>query len=262
MISFFFQERGAGLIRGRQMGEYLGAKLNPTEGYEDDICIYVKSKPPDPPPRRSYIDIVDGPGLVSYLSWNPSVGVITTSLTGKQYLETTLKQKVHFIPENHCNYLRETRTVMEPSVVGTIGNLKGFDIPIDTVHEELKKHGFEFKFCNLYTCREDVVNFYKTIDIQICWRPHVMGLHALLHNPLKLANACSFGIPTVAWPEANFVEEFFGLFVPATTPERLWESIEELRHNRVLYQFLSENGIAAAEDYHIEHVSKLYDSLV
>ena len=38
--------RVSSLIRGNQMAEYLGGKLNPTEGYENDVCIYVKPHVP------------------------------------------------------------------------------------------------------------------------------------------------------------------------------------------------------------------------
>src|SRR3990167_7107951 len=34
--------RVSSMIRGDQIAEYLGAKVNPTEGYENDICIYIK----------------------------------------------------------------------------------------------------------------------------------------------------------------------------------------------------------------------------
>ena len=42
MISFFYGTGGAGDIRGKQTADYLGGKKNPKEGFENDICIYVK----------------------------------------------------------------------------------------------------------------------------------------------------------------------------------------------------------------------------
>ena len=48
MISFFIGGGGSGIIRGEQVAHKLGAKLNPTSGYEDDVCIYVKGIPPIP----------------------------------------------------------------------------------------------------------------------------------------------------------------------------------------------------------------------
>ena len=33
--------RGSSLIRAWQMAEYMGAKLNPTSGYENDVLIYI-----------------------------------------------------------------------------------------------------------------------------------------------------------------------------------------------------------------------------
>src|SRR3989304_8326463 len=57
-FSFFYGRGGAGLIRGVQMAEYLGAKKNPTKGFKNDICTYVKIRPPDNHSKRSYLDLV------------------------------------------------------------------------------------------------------------------------------------------------------------------------------------------------------------
>ena len=82
MISFFANGHGSGEIRGRQMVEHLGAgaRLNPAEGYEDDVCIYVKRKPPDDFPKRSYLDILDASARLGWLEKHPGMGVIASSL--------------------------------------------------------------------------------------------------------------------------------------------------------------------------------------
>jgi hypothetical protein len=261
MISFFFNEYGAGLIRGRQIGMWLGAKLNPKEGYEDDICIYVKMQPPRNFPKRSFVDIVDGVSLVNWLVAHPNCGAITTSLTGKRFLEKHLKQPVVFIPENHCNWECFHRNREKVDTVGIIGNLKGFNIPVKEVSKKLMEHGLFLQVCDNYRNREDVVSFYRTIDIQACWRPHVRGAHAQLHNPLKLANACSYGIPTVCFPEDNFRAEFDGCFYPAHTPETLFDGIAELASEPRLYNYLSKRGLEKAGSYDINAVSELYRRL-
>ncbi|MFK5282474.1 hypothetical protein ACI3PL_23225, partial [Lacticaseibacillus paracasei] len=61
--------------------------------------------------------------------------------------------------------------------------------------------GLEWRFCNHYSKRRYVVDFYKEIDIQISFRPHHPRGIILHMNPLKLSNAGSFGIPTVGFPE-------------------------------------------------------------
>ncbi|KKL03735.1 hypothetical protein LCGC14_2623170, partial [marine sediment metagenome] len=49
--------------------------------------------------------------------------------------------------------------------------------------------------------REDVCEFYKTIDIQIAFRtPGKEVRPPIFRNPLKVFNAGSFKIPTVAYP--------------------------------------------------------------
>lgn len=54
-LSFFFKPSGAGEIDGRQIGDFLCAKLNPIHNYEDDACIYVKQQPPDNFPKYTYL---------------------------------------------------------------------------------------------------------------------------------------------------------------------------------------------------------------
>jgi hypothetical protein len=261
MISFFFQERGAGLINGRQMGEFLGAKLNPTEGFDDDICIYVKCVPPDNFPKRSYVNIVDGVGLIPWLARHPECGVISTSVTGTNYLKNRLNREVVFIPEAHCNWDRETRTRSRVTTVGVIGNKKGFDIPLSIAIDRLRAIGLEFKYCDTYTSRQSVVDFYKTVDIQICYRPNVTGVHALLHNPLKLENAGSFGIPTVAYAEENFIAEFGGCFVPVDNEFDLFRLVAELKNDPGLYGGVSRRSAEKSEEYHIENVAEYYRRL-
>ena len=261
-LSFFFLEKGAGLIDGRQIGEFLGAKLNPTDGFEDDICIYVKCQPPENFPKYSYINIVDGVGLIPWIKSHPQIGVIVTSITAKKYLSEILnKSDVKFIPEHHCNYERFKRSKKEINTVGVIGNQKGFDYDIQETSKQFREIGFEFKYCGNYKNRFDVINFYQTIDIQINWRPHVTGAHAKLHNPLKLANAASFGIPTVSYTEENYVEEFGGYFVEAEEIDEIFLRTKMLQDFPLIYETYSDLLLKKSEEYHIENVANLYRGL-
>lgn len=260
-FSFFFKDGGSGEIRGKQMGEFLGAKLNPKSEYENDVCIYVKHYPHNIVSKNTYVDIVDGVSLVSWLKENEKVKVITTSLTGKEYLEGELKRDVIWIPEHHCNYENFLRKRNGVQTVGVIGNLKGFGLSISEMYLLFQEIGIDFVFNDSYTSRYDVSYFYMNIDVQICWRPHVNGAHAKLHNPLKLANACSFGVPTVAFPEDNFLKEFAGCFLPAESKEEIINIVKELKEYGDLYDEMSLIGIERARNYHIENVAKMYEGL-
>ena len=79
-------------------------------------------------------------------------------------------------------------------------------------------------------------------------------------SSLKLANASSFGIPTVAFPEEVFVNEFDGCFVPVHTPEELIRGVRELMDISV-YNDLAEKSRDRSEKYHIEHIAELYQQL-
>jgi len=260
-ISFFFNPYGAGEIDGRQIGEFLQAKLNPTAGYQDDICIYVKCQPPECLPEHSYVNIVDGVGLIGWLLRHPRVGVIATSKTAQEYLIEVLDRDVQFIPEHHCNCERDKRTREEITTVGMIGNIKGFDCDLEYAKKRFNDIGMKFIWKSNYSNRFDVINFYKKIDIQINWRPHVSGVHAKLHNPLKLANAASFGIPTVSYPEENYVKEFSGYFLAPDKIEDLFDEVTILKNRPEYHQAYSELLLKKAEQYHIENVTKLYRQL-
>jgi len=261
-ISFFFKESGAGLIDGKQIGEYLNAKLNPESGYEDDICIYVKQQPPEIFPKNSYVNIVDGDGLVPWIESHSEIGIITTSLTGYKYLSYKLKRDdIVFIPEHHCNIEKLSRKREFVNVVGVIGNRKGFDIDLDIAAEMFGNKEMEFVFKGDYKSREDVVDFYKGIDIQLCWRPNVTGTHAQLHNPLKLANAGSFGIPTIAFPEDNFVAEFDSYFLPIRDKSEIVTSALRMKFSPSLYTYYSKYVKKHSESYHIANVAKKYEVL-
>lgn len=258
-ISFFYNEKsGSGEIRGRQIGERLGAKLNPTSGYEDDICIYVKQIPAQKT-KHTYVDIIDGDGLIAWLAKNRDVGIISTSLTSKRFLKECLERNdIVFLPEHHCNFEQDTRPNRPVVTVGTIGNAKGFNFNLDDMKKWFSDAGLNFIWSTDFRSREDVVAFYKKIDVQVCWRPHVTGAHSLLHNPLKLANGGSFGIPTVSFPEENFLTEFSGCFLPVNSVEEMISSVKNLSEEQRLYWYLSGKAFSRSRDYHIDVVAEMY----
>jgi len=121
-LSFFTDNKsGSGKIRGEQIANYLGVKLNPTEGYENDICIYVKSQPPENF-SNVYLDIVDGKERIGWIKRHPEVGIISISKLSQEYLADILNRKdIYLIPQHHCNFERKQRKPREVRVVGYIG---------------------------------------------------------------------------------------------------------------------------------------------
>jgi len=103
-----------------------------------------------------------------------------------------------------------------------------------------------------YKTRQDVVDAYLQIDVQVICR----GRDRPLKNALKIINAASFGIPTIAYPEMGY-EEMAGYYWPATTPDEVRAALWMLQTRG--YQ--SERLVAKAEEYHIEHIAEMYEGL-
>ena len=263
-FSFFYSKRrkGSAMLRGIQMAEYLKAKKNPKEGYENDVCIFVKIGWHDPYPKRTYLDIIDAGKWLPWLKSHPTIGVIATSKIAKEFLKEYLsRDDIRLIPHHHCNYERWVRPDREVKVVGIIGSKNAFRFPIEEFRKRLKDIGLELKFnySHIMKKREEVVNFFKEIDIHVTWR--IKASCVLLKNPLKLSNACSFGIPTVAYPERSFVSEYNSYFFPVYSIDEMIDAIKLLKNNHDLYRWYAEKGIKKAEEYHIENIAKLYRQL-
>ena len=273
-FSFFYSRGGSGYIRGHQIAQHLGGKENPTEGFENDICIYVKILPPDPHPKHSYGDVDDSPKAAEYLKTHPEMGVIAISETAKDWLSEYLgRSDIVFIPHQHVNFERRQRPNRPVKTVGIIGSkITAFQYPVEPFRQELAKMGLELKFeedyWNTYKSNEkqemrlNVADFYYSIDIQLGWRPRVIFRSmAPFQNPNKLGNSSSFGIPMVAYPEPNYVREWDGCFVPANTIEEMLSQIKRLKDDPLFYRDIAQKALARAEDYHIDKVSKLYLNL-
>ena len=97
-INFFTRSGGSGVIRGKQVAEYLGARLNPKE-VRDEVCIYVKFQPPEDFPKNSYLDVIDEPRRIGWLRDHPKMKVIASSLSGYEYLTDVLENEVVLIPQ-------------------------------------------------------------------------------------------------------------------------------------------------------------------
>jgi len=260
-ISFFKRRVMSAYIRAEQVAPYIGARLNPIDGYEDDVCIWIKQTPATTKWGERYVDVVDRHQCINWLKNHEDCGAIAISKVAEEFLKSELKNKVVFIPQQHCNFLREQRTRTEVNIVGFCGEYHTFAPFEEEIRSKLKKIGMELKFFHTYKRRQDVVDFYKGIDIQIVWRMDKVIL-AQLKNPLKLSSAGSFGIPTVAYPEPNFVAEYNNCFQPAETIDSMIDAILNLKTDPVFYSYLSEKVKEKAENYHIENVAKFYQELI
>lgn len=255
-------QRVSSMIRADQIATQIGAKLNPTEGFENDVCIYVKphikaDEDFEFKGVRSYVDIVDGWGLLPVLGKHPEVGVIACSKQDFEILSRVLPEhKIVFIPQHHCNFDREKRTREGIKTVGVIGVKEAFPFIPQEIRDGLKERGIEFLEYSKFFTREDIINFYKQIDVQLIWRPYKMRLS----NPLKIVNASSFGIPTIAFKESVF-NEMYDTCRQVDTVEGFFEELDFLLKNQDAYQEHSRFGLERSEDYHIEKVGELYQQL-
>jgi len=274
-LTFFYsthRKAVSGQIRGIQIAEYLGVKLNPKDGYENDICIYVKCFPPEDFPERSYIDIVDAKSLIHWAAAHPKIGVIAISEVGQKYISQKLKRTdVYLIPEHHCNFERELQTDKDITTVGYIGNKNGSIFTdgdmvsraktIADITERFEEIGLGFKFVTRYPKRQDVIDFYKSINIQVNYRRRKQKQIAKLNNPLKLINAGSFGIPSVAYPEI-ISEEFKGCFVPVESIDEMIIQCKKLKEDKTFYNDMSGKALERSENYHISKITPLYRELL
>lgn len=260
-FSFFRRAGHSGKVRAIQIAEYLGnARVGPDSGYEDDICIYVKIRPPRHYPEHTYVDVMDEPWVLPWIKRHPTIKLIAISQTCKAFLDKELgRDNTILIPENHCNY---ERTVLDRPVihrVGVIGGPNAFQFSHDEFTQKMADLGLEFVHYKDYDNRRDVIKFYQSIDIQVVWRQWLNFPE--LNNPLKLINAMSFGIPTIAYPEISYKTELDGYFIPVTTIDDMVAHIKRMVDDRAYYDEWRMKGVAKAEEYHIDNISKLYRAL-
>ena len=250
-------EYGSGIIRGKQISEYLGAKLNPIEGYEDDICIYVKPNIKTKFAKHSYVDIMDAPQSAFLSFIRSGIPIIVSSQSAFESYSNAFKEnKIVFIPQHHCNYARIKRDRPKVTTVGIIGYHASFVYPMEDVRKRLHEVGMELLFENHILDRADVVNAYKKIDIQIAWVKHAW----ITKNAMKLYNAASFGIPTVGYKQQIY-KEFEGCYIPVNTMDEMIKEIIKLKEDKEYYRHFSDLIIPKAEKYHISKIAKLYRQL-
>lgn len=251
--------RGSSLIRGEQMAAWLGCKLNPTSGYENDVCIHVKPPGLDRIRDGDWVDVMDGdPGAISgWLNGRPKVNVITFSKLTDEQFRRRVGNNMVLIPQHHCNFDREMRSRKEVSTAGFIGGEIGFDYSFDLMREMFGVIGLDFLVRCRYRTREDVVDFYRKIDIQVVWSHSSYRLQP--KAPLKVVNAASFGIPTVALPPVCYWE-VDGHYIGVDGIDGLLGELYKLK-NHHYYGAWANRIVPWAEEYHISRIAELYRKL-
>ena len=248
-------------IRAEEMAEYLGAKLNPTEGFEKDVCIHVKPKDLSKVRDGDWVDVLDGVDLVGKLRHRPKVKVITAAQCQHEYLKGALPNETTLIPSHHLNQERVKRERREISVGGFTGvpSPEGFKLYAG-IAEKMKEIGFDFKTCWDYKTRQDAVDFYKSIDLFIYaeW----IGGDSPFKIPTKMMNAASFGVPSISISSTKLQgnKEIEDYYVRAF-------DIEDMLFKALAFKDMSYHKAWAdkvakfSENYHIEHISELYRKL-
>lgn len=272
-ISIFYAPGSAGNVRGKQVAEMLGAKQNPTKGFEKDTCIYVKVIPPKDHPEKTYYDIDDALEGLKYLKSKPGVGVIATSELQKEYLIQELDlDYIYVIPHIHPNYENWRRPEREIKTVGIIGSKTSMMYPVDKVKKALAEKGLDLIYHRDYwkeygdqegmsedERRKRVCEFYKSIDIQIIWSKGAFTDKVeRMKNPNKIINAGAFGIPTVSYPNLHFTREFKNWFVEAESIEQLIKRTVILKNNPEIYNQMSDELFRHCTQFHREVIRQLY----
>ncbi len=246
-------------IRAEEISAYLGAKLNPTEGYENDVCIYVKPRSLDNIRDGDYVDYLDGEFRDTWLLKRPKINVIAASLCSYEYMKTRIPNKIVLIPSHHINQERIRRSRGEITIGGHIGvpSPEAFK-RFDDITEQLKKLGMNFLVNYYHKTRQDALDFYKQIDIFIHgdWDFPINHPYRI---PTKIINAASFGIPSIAAPIMGN-KEVEGYYLHASSMDEMIAQVEKLK-SQAYYNDLQTKIIEMSENYHISKIAKLYQQL-
>lgn len=254
-----FPQRISTMIRGEQIAEYVGGKLNPTEGYDNDVRVYVKPRKLENIKPGAYIDVLDDLAVTENVKARPDLKVIAMSGPHYDWLKTFMPNEIVHIPHQHMNFERNLRDRKEVTVCGYVGANNWRHKKINRgVGEALEKAGFKFIPLFTFETREDIINFYKSIDIQVIG---YFGYHEDVpyYHQKKIVDAMSFGIPTIAGPKLGYrdVDDFY--LKVHSMDELVAEALR--MKDREQYNQWPGKIIEEAEKYHISNIAELYKNL-
>ena len=264
-LVFYTNKYASGEIRGRQMAAAVGAVVDADTVYPDDVLVMIKGIPPQEIidyVKKVYVDVDDGYGLIPLLKERSKAQPIAASRVGQKYLEEQLGRKVLMIPGHHCNFERTVRVTHKVATAGFMGYPEHLHLdPVD-LSDALGKIGINFVTKTKFSSREEVCDFWRGIDVQICFRKKSdTNPVPELRDPLKLINASSFGVPTIAYPEPTYADEFGGYFYEAYSLDDIVRHCKALASNGWAYHSVSMALIQYAEQYHIQHIAPLFRRL-
>lgn len=256
-----YLRRVSSRVRGEEIAGYLGARYNPTEGFERDVRVYVKPRGLRQVKAGAWVDVLDDRRQIDWLKERPDLGVIAMSLAHREHLLGELPgHRVKLIPHHHLNFERARRVPGTPKVVGFVGSFSLHSRRLQAqVGADLAAVGVEYRPLLNYTRREDILAYYQTIDVQVVPHFGVGDESNPWSHPTRLLNAASFGIPTVA-PRLPGYREIEGGYIPVRDYQEMIEAVVRLQAPEA-YDSWPERLVALAEPYHVEHIAELYRSL-
>lgn len=260
MLAFIPNRTLAGVIRGHQVAQHLGREVNPPTDM-DCTRIYIKQWPSPQWPEGSYLDVMDGLSLREPMMECPHIRMIAFTESSRNYLAKFFRREVAYIPQHHCNFERCRREPREIRVVGFIGSVtslafyRKYKLDYDVWTKAFADAGFEFRYklINLNTNRQTVIDFYKQLDIQL-YAQYTRFTFNRFKDQLKMINAGSFGIPSVAKQNAGDCTDY----LHAESMEEMIAQCVRLRDNPSLYEDLSQKLVETAEPYHIDNIARYY----
>lgn len=257
--------------RGYQIADALGCKVNEPIKSLDETVVAVKTYlNPELNPNMDkmtnlYYDFIDDSNMVQAAKRYPYAKIIVLTDLMKQVVGGQIKNEIVILPEHSCNFEQAKRDRDEVKVVGYVGSRDCFDLDSDEITDVLKQMGLEFKFLICETdkvTRKDVCEFYKTIDIQLAYRLPEKDIRPdVYRNPLKIFNAGSFGIPTVAFPEIAYRFTASTYFLEASSLDAIVSKCYCLKNDKKLYEFYSNRVFNWSKQFDIAKVAERYAKL-
>ena len=244
---------------------------------KDDICVFIKSFPGRGWPhlidsigvKKCYLDIVDSVvalqnARISDVARQMDLGVIAIGKLAHEYISKYLdRDDIVLIPEHHCNFDRDVRDeTRDVTKVGFCGYTENFHLDPEEVGKALAEIGVKFVRLINPEDRNVCCRFYKSIDISLSFRCDGEPEAAKLKNPLKLANAGSFKIPTIAYPEPSYVAEWDGCFAKVYNLDQIVKAVKVLKESSAAYENLSSLAYEKSKEYHIKKILPLYKELM
>lgn len=262
---------GSASVQGEQVAVAMGAKCDIplSEIHADDVVIMVKCIISGifTRTKKVYCNVADSnKKLESELSLlSNKVTVITQSPRAIKFLEDKIPgHKVIWIPLQHCN-LENAKRPNRPIKTILFNGRKAAFSREDWIYfkKKITREGFDTIRKTQINTRIPSCEVYLKADISVSFRKNFHINQAIKKNSLKIHNAGSFHIPTVAYPEIGFVESYGdpNCFVPVKTVDEMIEQCVHLRDDPIFYNKVADLAEKDAAKYHISEIVKWYRKL-